>query len=281
MEILEFKLNLEKPEKIDIFFLGDIHEGNANHAETEFKEAVKYIKENQNKTYVIGMGDYIDGINHKDPRFDPVEICRKYKLRDLKNLPVKQVENLLAALNPIQDKFIGLIAGNHEEKYVKHNSFDPVWLMSQKMTSKPKILGYNGWVKFGFFYENDRRRSNFNIDIALSHGIGGGGFREGYPVNLIHDIFRFIDADVHIMGHIHQMIVDVTSERITVLKNKIKRRKVLYGSNGCFMRKEKIGTRGYFEGKKGKPSSIGMLKLTLDLGWKKTKTKCFLTPIVF
>ena len=86
MEIAKREFNLKIGEKLNIYFLGDIHEGNCNHADAELKEAVRIIQ-NDPVGYWIGMGDYIEAINSKDPRFNPVEIAEYYRLKDLKDLP--------------------------------------------------------------------------------------------------------------------------------------------------------------------------------------------------
>jgi hypothetical protein len=124
VEIVTFKKSLKRGESINIYGLGDVHEGNCNHNAEAFKKAVDIIK-NDPDGYWVGMGDYIDAITHDDKkRFDPVTISEKYKLRDLKDLPVKQMEFVFDVINPIQGKCIALLIGNHEEAYTKNNSND-------------------------------------------------------------------------------------------------------------------------------------------------------------
>lgn len=59
-----------------VYFLGDIHEGAANHQAKALKEAINIIATDSD-AYWIGMGDYIDAINHRDPRFNPLEMAQK------------------------------------------------------------------------------------------------------------------------------------------------------------------------------------------------------------
>ncbi|MGI6540966.1 MAG: hypothetical protein ACOX38_09345 [Bacillota bacterium] len=49
-----------------VYFLGDIHEGAANHQAKALAKAIDIIA-NDSNAYWIGMGDYIDAINHRDP----------------------------------------------------------------------------------------------------------------------------------------------------------------------------------------------------------------------
>ena len=59
-----------------VYFLGDIHEGAANHQAKALAKAIDIIA-NDSNAYWIGMGDYIDAINHRDPRFNPLEMAQK------------------------------------------------------------------------------------------------------------------------------------------------------------------------------------------------------------
>lgn len=263
MELLDKNIHCSTTEKIHIYFLGDIHEGNANCDIKALKKCVNIIANDNNQSYIIGMGDYVDAINHKDPRFDPIEISNRYHLRDLKNLPKKQIEAVYEVIQPIENKFICLLHGNHEETYSKYNSFDCVDYLHDLLNPHPKKMGYTGIVKLGIIInDKNRNRPSYNFLIALNHGAGGGGMREGYPLNKCHDIFRWINGDIKIMGHLHRMITD-TQYFIDYRGQQIIRQKALYGVNGCFLYKSQIGTRGYFENKPSCESNIGMLRLSI------------------
>jgi len=285
MEYFKKNIKCSCKDKIEIFFLGDIHEGARNFDEDSFKAAVKMIENNKKEnqyTYVIGMGDYIDCINHKDPRFNPVEIATKYKIKDLKDLPRKQMKNLVETLDPIMNCFIGWLYGNHEEQFSKHNGYDPMnviedWYEFQGL--KSLVLGYTAWINLGIIRKTTRDRADYTFSFDLSHGCGGGGYREGYPINLVHDVFRWGKADFNIMGHVHQMSDDMAKKRYFDVNGNRKFQKCFYGTNGCFLKKEEIGSRGYFEGKKGKFSSIGMLKLSIKIGIEKQDCKIKLEKV--
>ena len=134
MEIAQRLLSYKIGSVINIFFLGDIHEGSGNFADKPFKRAINYI-ENTDNSYIIGMGDYIDAISYRDKRFNPSEIAPEYAIRDLKDLPVIQIERLCKKLLPVQERFIAFLYGNHEEAFSKYNSFDPVKRMAQYLGS--------------------------------------------------------------------------------------------------------------------------------------------------
>ena len=271
MELASKDIYIKAGDEVNIFFLGDIHEGSANHADREFRKAIQIIKDTRN-SYVLGMGDYIDAITYWDKRFNPSEIDPAYLIKDLKDLPARQMNNLYNKLLPIQDRFLGVLYGNHEETYIRYNSFDPVKYLAEKMGNVPR-LGYTAMFKLGIIRQKGRPRSNYNFIIDLNHGAGGGGYREGYPLNKCHDVFRWTSGDVRVMGHLHALVEDDKEFLEYRQGGNTNYRTVWFGVSGCFLYKIKEGTRGYFEPKPGPHSDIGMLKLKIIVSADK-KANC-------
>ena len=240
---------------IVVYFLGDIHEGAANMQREALLRAVKRIESDGD--YWIGVGDYIDAINHHDPRFNPREIADTYSIKDLAALPVAQTDRLAAMLMPIAGKCLGLIAGNHEDSLRKHNTYDATEMLCKLLSCDN--LGHKAWLSLLF-----RKHTNVqSIKIVACHGAGGGGMREGYPLNKVFDTLRNDIADVHVMGHLHQM----TTKRAVMTTYEygaIRKIPTWYGTNGCFLTKSEEGTEGYFEQRPGHESDIGMLRLSVS-----------------
>jgi len=272
-----FVLN-SKP--ITFYILGDFHEGNCNHAEKELKESIKIIADDKQCRGVFLMGDLIECIiNSQDPRWDPLEIAEKYKVKDLKDLPRKQTEYVYNNLKPIEHLILACVVGNHEQQYIKRHSFNVYDHYCNLFKSKPVKLGYVGFYRLIFNRPNSQQ--GYKLDLALNHGQGGGGFREGYPLNKLYDTFRWTHADVHIMGHIHTLMED-EQKFMTVGNNaKLKLKKILYGISGCYLRTAKKGNTNYFE-HKGRPlSKIGMLRLDVSMKGHDHELVYTLTKIKF
>lgn len=243
------------PEPYIMYFLGDIHEGAANFKEAALRKAVDMIKEDGNGW--LGLGDYIDAINHHDPRFSPKEINSKYPISALDDLPRIQSDNVLEYLEPIKDKCVGLIGGNHEDTYKKYHAFDVVHYMAENMNCD--ILGHKAWLSLQFRYNENK---SIPFKIVAMHGAGGGGMREGYSTNKVYDLFRWDIADMHIMGHLHQCAV--SRPLISKLEyGRVRKEPSWYCVSGCFLSKSEEGTENYFEQKAGMESSIGVIKLTI------------------
>ena len=254
------------------YYLGDVHEGAANHCDAAFKQAVDMIASDADAW--IGLGDYVDAINHNDPRFNPQEISERYSIKDLEDLPKKQSDNFIKSITPIKDKCLGLIYGNHEDAYRRHNTFDCVNYMCERLGLEN--LRHKAWVNLAFYGGEDSNLAP--IKIVVCHGSGGGGMREGYPVNKAYDVFRWDMADIHVMGHLHQMCAD-RAEYNHYAHNTMRSDKVWFGVNGCFLAKSTYGNDGYFEQRPGKESAIGLLKQTIFTGRTRADFKIKLEPI--
>jgi len=263
MEIARKEFKTNHSETINIYFLGDIHEGNSNCDREALKKAVKIIQDDP-MGYWVGMGDYIEAITIHDKRFDPVAIAKEYDIRDLEDLPYRQIERVFSYLAPIKEKCIGLLMGNHEEKYVKYNSsnvFRRFWELFGN--SELPRLGYVGYLKLAFYFEG-KSTADKTVTVALNHGDGGSGYLEGYPVNKVHQIFRWSRADVNICGHLHKLVEDMKLTQGNITQNDQHFEKPqFFGMSGCFLRTYVEGQRNYFEHKGRSASDIGMLRLSI------------------
>jgi len=262
MEVGNKEFLIKYGQKHNFYFMGDFHEGNCNQASEAIKQAVRLIKNDEDCGGVFGGGDYTECIiNSQDPRFNPIEIAEEYAIRDLKDLPKKQAERLYMKLKPIENKFLAFIIGNHEEQYIKRHSFDVYDSFVSLFPNNPIKLGKVGFFKLKFRTGGEHNNWCQNILIALNHGIGGTGFREGYPLNKLHDIFRWTRADVSVCFHMHRLVED-EKHFITVGNGeKFKRIRVLYGIGGGFLKTYVQGNTNYFEDRGRYGSDIGMLKL--------------------
>jgi len=248
--------------RMTLYFLGDIHEGHCNHDEEAFRKAVDIIDKDENG-YWFGMGDMVDCITISDSkRFNPIEVSTKYSLKDLKDLPYRQIEYVYDKLSLIDHKCIALLIGNHEESYVKYNHSDVYARFHEMFGSNPKKLGYVGYVRLTIGSETG---SKHNIDIALNHGVGGGGRLRGFPLNKVHEVFRWTDCDINVMGHIHQLmgddidIVRMNQRGNMTIKNRI------WGVSGCFLRTYKESNVNYFEARAGgAQTKVGMFVVDID-----------------
>ena len=274
----EYFMLRRKP--ITFYFMGDVHEGNCNHTEKEFKKSVSIIAKDKQCKGVFLMGDLIECIiNSHDPRWDPKTISEEYKIQDLKDLPRRQSDRVYKNLKPIEHLILACVCGNHEEQYIKRHSFNVYDHYCKLFSSKPVKLGYVGFYRL-LFKRFDKSETH-KIDCALNHGQGGGGFREGYPLNKLFDTFRWTQAEVNIMGHVHTLAEDSQTFMAVGNNAKLKMIKQLYGISGCYLKTSVDGNTNYFEHKGRPQSKIGMLRLNVWVEGKEHNFNYSLTKIAF
>jgi UDP-2,3-diacylglucosamine pyrophosphatase LpxH len=261
MEIYKDNINANQ---YSLFTLSDVHEGNSGHNESSLDLAISLIKETAKTRHVEVTlnGDLIDCIELTDKRFNPIEISDKYKLRDLKDLPRKQADYIIEKLDPIKEHIKYATVGNHEESYQKEHHFDVYDYYCTALGCKK--LGYAGLMRKVFHGASGKSGAR-QIDICISHGRGGGGGkREGYAINYVVDIMQKFDVDVGIVGHIHQLIAKPYPS-VHINKNlNMEKRVKWYVVAGCFLDTYIEGSSGYFEGKAGQLSDIGMVEIRVD-----------------
>lgn len=261
METFKKKIQYDTSLPLNIYFLGDIHKGHANHAAKELRLAVDMIK-NDPQAIWIGMGDYIDAITIDDKkRFNPIEVDQSYTLADLKDLPFKQLEDLYKDLAPIDDKCIAITIGNHEESYVKYNHSDVYKRFFDMFKSKPKKLGYVGFIALSI----DVGNASYFLKIATNHGVGGGGQLRGSAINKVHQVFRYTECDINVMGHIHRLVEDDLIMATIDRNGNFKEKQRIWASSGCFLKTYKEGSVNYFEARaQGVQTDVGLYKVAVE-----------------
>jgi hypothetical protein len=262
------KHNIPK-KSINLYHVTDVHLGAENFREKEFKEFIEVIKKDPDG-YWIGGGDFIEGITLSDPRFSPGELQSKYNLKDLNDLPRKQMKAFYKLIKPIQDKCLGLVIGNHEEKYIKYNHFDVYDYLADDLMGQPELkLGKNGYILL--VIGNTSKRL---VKIFITHGEGlSCSPDDGTVMNSFVKLTQDKIADLYFAGHTHRltestkmfMDVDKTGKTIDTFRSFI--------IGGAWLKKYHTGTSGYFESKRGFETMPGYIKTSLSVGGEFHKLK--------
>lgn len=263
-----FNITIESRKRnFSVFIISDVHEGNICFHERAFKKAISMIEKSKQtrESKVILMGDLVDCITHNDvKRFSPVEISKKYKLKDLKDLPRKQMQYFAEMIKPLKENILFCMVGNHEESYVKYNGFDIYDYFCTDLMKVEK-MGFEAIGNLTFkTISGENNHTSKMLRLALTHGTGGGGFREGYAINHCTDIFKKYRCNIHIMAHLHKLESKTYQSLITSQAGKMIKEYIWYCVNGCFLDSHVPGKKNYFEGRKGHPSDIGLFEIRVD-----------------
>ena len=120
-----------KLKNIRLYCIGDVHIGSRDCDEAKLKRFAALVK--AESAYWIGGGDYCDNIIVNDAkRFEP-SVLPKWLLErrsagaitsDLQDLAQAQARRFQELLEPIRNRCLGLIQGNHEQALMKHHNHD-------------------------------------------------------------------------------------------------------------------------------------------------------------
>ena len=248
----------ENGQPVDYVFLGDLHIGSGNCAYKELSDTIREISNNEHSRVILN-GDLIDCITHKDKRFDAGDIADHYNIKQLRDLPVAQMDELFDIIMPIKDKIIAMIYGNHEYSYMKYNGFDPLNYFNGKLGINAEILGKKGYI-ISSIRKGDAKGRTWVM--CAMHGRGGGGRTAGYKYNNVDAEFARIIADCKVQGHIHQQGADFIDYEMVNTNGDhklIKMKRMWQGSHGCYLYKSAMDKESYFEDGHGMHSSIGYL----------------------
>lgn len=236
-------------------FFGDHHINSHACSYRNLSAAVEYIRMNPDM-YWVGMGDHIEGITHRDPRFDPNNMKVEFM--------IEQLDHAVEILEPIKTQCIGVHGGNHEETIMKLGLLEPVKYLCKKLGTKN--LGYGeAWHKITLVNNGKHSRC---IKVYTAHGRIYSQ-KEGTMLNRLVDLInRFHDIDALALGHSHHLIAQTTPTIGQTTKGKhtmiAKQRHVF--ATGSFFKTREIGGESYAEKRGGNPLPLGfpILEVTLQ-----------------
>lgn len=246
-------------EEITIVPFGDCHYGAPLFADDKWQEFVAKYR-NKKNCYFIGMGDYMDVISTSE-RNALKSACLHDSTEDsLDGFVRKQTLEFAKSIMFMKGKLIGLLSGNHYYKYVTGVTTD------QHLC---ELLGakYLGCKTLVYLSMRTNKGSTHPISIVLSayHGESGGRM-PGSSINKLYHMSSGFDADIHLMGHDHNKMVDFTNKIGVSMGHgslRMYNKKVLLARTGSFL-------RGYVDGKKSyvcdanmAPNDLGVIEIKI------------------
>lgn len=170
----------------------------------------------------LDLGDSLDCINVKDPRFDVEQLPEWISRNDLKDLSRVQVERFLDIFGKCAGKLIGKGKGNHEDALLRHSENDVhsrIISALKRKAGHPEShkldLDYAAWLRLKF-YRSDVKEGASVLTLYTHHGMGETKLK---PWLYSHD------CDLALFGHIHRLkwdsvaiegIDEAGKERMTV-----------------------------------------------------------------
>jgi len=244
--------------KYNINFIGDVHFPRGKY--NLFRNEIQKLAKDQTQ-YMIGLGDWVESILPKDPRYNPEEtvfFIQKYKL-DVSDVGT-QYAYIEEALQPIaeENRILGLHNGNHEQATNKRISNNEL----------SKICG-----RLGTEYYGDgaaitilQGKHDKKINILSAHGVGGG-LTPGFAINKLEQHSNiFANIDIIAEGHTHRLSMDISENQLDIGGEEIKHKVQWHLSCGSFLGNYDLGYASYAELKMYKPTALGYMRAEIEDG---------------
>lgn len=177
-------------EDLEIVALSDLHIGDAHVNMKLIKSLIDDIQNKPNR-YCVILGDLMNTAitNSKSDSYHETMT------------PQEQLDECVALLEPITDKILAIVPGNHEERISRAVGFDMVKELAARL-DLDEIYDPCSALVFVKFGHHGKTSAPITYSLYCNHGHGGGR-RIGGKLNSLQDYARTIDADVFVVGHTH------------------------------------------------------------------------------
>ncbi len=194
---------------ISIFPISDVHYGALEHLNKEWLEFCKMIDHTPN-AYVILGGDLIN---------NSVRTCGFINPYDELVRPREQKRKMVEYLEPIKDKILCCVSGNHEARSLKDDDIDITYDIMTKLDLEDIYRENMAFMKVSLGHRKSDNTPIQSYTFAVTHGAGGGIYT-GATVNRNERFGNVIDGlDCLIVGHTHKGTVTKPSKIVIDRKN--------------------------------------------------------------
>lgn len=184
------KCDLPNLEQVEIHPLSDFHLGDAMCDFKLIREKLDYIAANDKAFCILG-GDLMDAA-----------IASSVGDTYGANLqPMEQLKQCVELFEPIKDKILCVLSGNHEARTYKSDGIDMTALMCSQL-GIPEAYSPTTALLFVRFGHSSHRGRPICYTVYVTHGAGGGR-KEGGKINRLADLAGIVDSDVYIHSHTH------------------------------------------------------------------------------
>jgi len=267
------------PDNFNLFFFGDTHWGSILSTLKGWNKLVGMMHskyEGCSNNYGAHGGDMIEAITVDDYRFDIEELKKKQKDGETPVVPLEQADYAAKKLEPIKDKLLYILMGNHERKLTNIGNLtrsvaNQLGVDYGTYTAKITIQDTSGNLMFKIYDTHGTRSINSTADDPI---------RKEANEKLIlkrHLKHKAGDCAVMIKHHVHKLIVCKPKSTLYLTDDtkKIKQKYTTYGQTeeyihpdarwygcaGAFLRLYGDGISGYAEIAEYDPVELGFLIL--------------------
>ena len=190
------KCDLPFAEVIEIHPMADLHIGDNVCDFKAIMERIEYIRTTPN-VYCILDGDLMD-----------TAVASSIGDTYGANLqPMEQLKMCVKIFEPIKDKILAVLPGNHENRVYKSDGIDMTEIMCSQLGIPERYSPTTAllFIRFGKSQKHMPNRKQL-YTVYVTHG-SGGGRREGGKVNRLADLASIVDCDCYIHSHTHLPVI--------------------------------------------------------------------------
>lgn len=197
---------------ITIIPIADVHLGAEECMEQEFIKFVESIAE-RDDVYIILGGDLINNCT----RSSISNIFRETMS------PSFQKKMMAKILEPVADKILCAVSGNHERRSVKDADDDPAYDIMAKIDREEVYRENIAFVKLQFGeYQSIAGTKRPSYVLAVTHGNGGGMLTSGAVLRGERMGYAMDGVDALIFGHTHKPFTTIPGKiKVDTHNNKV------------------------------------------------------------
>lgn len=190
------RCDLPFAEQIEIHPMADLHIGDPHSDYKSILERIAYIQKTDN-AYCILDGDLMDTAIASS-----IGDTYSASLQ-----PMEQLKQCVKIFEPIKDKILAVLPGNHENRVYKSDGLDLTEIMCSQLGIPERYSPTTAllFIRFGKSSKHMPNRRQL-YTAYVTHG-SGGGRKEGGKVNRLADLACIVDADIYIHAHTHLPLV--------------------------------------------------------------------------
>lgn len=183
---------------VNVYPIGDVHFGALEHHEREWNDFLRRVTDDPN-AYLILCGDLINN-NTRSSVGSPWDDTVR---------PKEQKRLMVELLEPVRDRILCCVSGNHERRSMKDADDDPTYDIMAKLDLEDVYRTNAAFlcVRIGLKTDNSRISGEAyrqSYTFAVTHGAGGGIYT-GATVNRNERWGNVLEgADCVIVGHTHK-----------------------------------------------------------------------------
>lgn len=180
---------IEAADKAEILVLADLHIGDRHSDVRLIQGLIDSVRDTPHR-YAILAGDIMNNaiIGSKSDTYSEVLS------------PMDQMSYAVKLLEPIKDKILAVVPGNHEDRTTRVAGFDLTLAICAQLGIATCYREDAALLLVRFGKKKDGHPLVYSIYINHGHG---GGRRVGGKMNSLQDFGQIIDTDIYIVGHTH------------------------------------------------------------------------------